>query len=188
MTIIMSVTIGALLSGAIQFALNYRENLLKSKSIEAAFCGEIKTLIFLIKKRKYIEILENTRNVIKKLKESKGINNAIFEPFLIIHSDKFWNIYLKNSENIGLVRFNVVPDIIKFYNIIFGLLEDAQHAGENVKRITEHFELDEVSLYQERLLRMDHIYSEDAELLKEAVRIGEKICSSLTKERCSFCL
>lgn len=182
MIVIVSAVLGALCSGIIQFILNFRERKLKAKSIEAAYYGEINSLLYLIHKRNFRKLLENNKSEINKSQKTRAINNAIFEPFLVVHSDKFWNVYLTNSENIGLVNANIVKDIIKFYNLIFGLLEDAQYAGENEKKITEHFKIGEPALYLERLARMDRVYSEDIKLLDEAIITGEKVCENLKLE------
>lgn len=182
MIVIVSAVAGALFSGIIQFILNFREKELKAKSIEAAFYGEITSLLYLIEKREYIKSLETGKNVILYLQKTKVINNAVFEPFLIVHSDKFWNIYLTNSEHIGSVKPHITQDIIKFYNLIFGLLEDATYAGETVKKVTEHFQDDELGLFMKRLEAMDIVYTADIKLLKDAIVIGKRVCNNLKLE------
>lgn len=89
---------------------------------------------------------------------------------------------MTNSEHIGSVTPHITQDIIKFYNLIFGLLEDAEHAGESVKKVTEHFQGDDLSLFMKRLAVMDIVYTADIKLLKDAIVIGKKVCNDLKLE------
>lgn len=59
MIVIVSAVAGALFSGIIQFVLNFREKELKAKSIEAAFYGEINSLLYLNRKKRIYKIAGN---------------------------------------------------------------------------------------------------------------------------------
>lgn len=179
----LSIMLGMLVVIAVQLAVEcYKEHRF-AKAIAVSFCAEISSIIGLIARRKYNETLSNLITSIdeefkKATQSSQAIPNRfdLFAPFLQMTNDNFSLVYSNNNKHIGLVKSDIANDIVTFYSLMYGLLEDAKLAGPRIISDTESFkDIPGTNLYATRLKALKECYEEDFELLNTLVIIGHSV-------------
>lgn len=151
---------GVLIGGSIAFFSNifieiFRDRR-KVKNIAHAFRGEISALLKIVERRKYIELIEEEIE-----NNSMGFVN-------IPVNRTYFNVYMSNSSNIGLLKPTLTSDISQFYTNANSILEDFESIRNQDFQFPEEGHKIE---FEKNLLK----------LLKETVSLGAKIISDISK-------
>jgi hypothetical protein len=150
--------LGVLIGGSIVFFNNillemFRDKR-KARNIAYSFHGEISALLKIVERRRYVEIIE------RQIHEKPA-------GFIIIPVNRtYFNVYMSNISNIGLLESKLTSDISQFYTNANSILEDFESLRSPDFQLLE---VDEVE-FQKNLL----------ELLKETIELGKKIISDIS--------
>lgn len=129
-------------------------------SLKGAFAGEISALISIVKKRKYIENLDQLIKTMKK--------HQVKLPFYFQVTYNYFNVYEKNVDKIGLLKSPLPELISKVYTQCFSILEDIKQY--------EKFNIEEIEFEQ----LIGH-YNELLSLFKDNLETGESIIKMIKK-------
>ncbi|MDR2982576.1 MAG: hypothetical protein LBV12_10065 [Puniceicoccales bacterium] len=151
---------GVLIGGGVTFFTQWflEKQKIKNEARAAteAIIAEIEASLFLMEKRSYID---EVKRIIKEQEISPG---ALY-PFVIIVPDDYCLIYKRHIEKIGLVPASIRHDIIRFYQLLEGLICDIKPGGIfSVPR--------EIELFRHAL-----------EIAEEMTTIGKRILSNEKK-------
>jgi hypothetical protein len=134
-----------------------RQRKIESKSLASAFHGEIKALINIIERRRYIQGIQEAITACKS-------NQKIVLRVRVTR--KYFNVYEKNLDKIGILPNPIPEKIVDFYTVMTAILEDLDSINE------ESFYEQNAEIIFERL-------SELNALLKDAVDSGQSVCKRI---------
>jgi hypothetical protein len=162
---LLSVVIGGLLAILGGFAstifVEWRRNARESKKLAFAFRGEIQALSTLVKKRGYAEGIE------AHIKHMEQTNQPLF--LQIDVRREYFNIFISNIKNIGILK-NPLPELIaKFYVQANSILEDFQSYREGVWHNASVEDL--ISSHKELLLLIKETFSLADEIVDKIGRL-----------------
>ena len=129
-------------------------------SLKGSFAGEISALISIVKKRKYIENLDQLIKTMQK--------KQVKLPFYFQVTYNYFNVYEKNVDKIGLLMSPLPELIAKFYTQCFSILEDI--------KLIEKINIDEIDLEQ----LIGH-YNELLSLFTDTLETGESVIRIVKK-------
>jgi hypothetical protein len=128
-------------------------------AVTGAIVTEIRTTLFLVKKRRYIESIEATLKAIR----DKRIPTSSFQ---IMVPEDYCPIYKSHVEKVGLIPSAYRDDVVAFYQLLEGAICDVRPGG-----LIASNQCGEVE------------FAELLEIAAEAVRIGNRILSNYPREK-----
>ncbi len=163
---IVGVLIGGVLAIAGGIIANYialtSQQKMNRKSLAGGFAGEIEAIIEIVKKRQYVEHLEQ---LIAKM-QKPDFELMIMFYFHVTYD--YFSVYKSNVDKLGSLSSPLPKLIATFYTQCFAILED-------IKQI-ENLNIDEIS--REQLI--GH-YTELLALFKDTSAIGEEALGIINK-------
>lgn len=158
---LISVIVGGYVTYLAQSMIDKKNRKAEAESLLNAIKYEIKTALILIKKRGYLELLEEGISCYpstEKLDSHIKSNNGDI-PTMIVDKHHIYNIIYKNNiSKIGLIDKNIAIKIVQFYGLVEAILQDfiptSPHNADGV--------------IKEMLI-------EDLNLLAQAVILGQEI-------------
>ncbi len=130
--------------GAIGILSNYLTQVTQTrrerKSVASAFAGEIRALIHIVEKRKYIELFKTD---IERIKEDETVGYSI--PIL----NNYFSVYTGNVSKIGLLPAPLPAEIASFYTLAMSFLEDIEVIGD--PKCTWNSKEEQLQYYEEML-------------------------------------
>lgn len=155
---LINVAAGVIIGGAISYfntvRLETRKQEAESRRLALAFQGEIRALIGIIERRKYLESIQWLIEQMVKTGDKYKFNLQVRRNYFLV--------YQNNVGNIGLLPCPLPALIAQFYVQASSVLEDVESLRDGT--------LDEVNL-PDFILTMKTLHS----LLQDTVLIGENI-------------
>jgi hypothetical protein len=123
--------------GSIAIQSYQREN--ERKDLASAFYGEIGALLEIVSRRRYIEHLDNTVNLVRQT------NTKAF--YSIKPTKEYFNVFNRNIDKIGTLPAPLPEKIVSAYTLAFSILEDVelnaskeQFDNRDLAALIEHLE------------------------------------------------
>jgi hypothetical protein len=103
------------------FLIQKQQRRAEQKSLASAFYGEIKALVGIIEKRQYIQGIKTSIHHLKSGRKS---------PFQVRVTRKYFNVYEKNLDKIGILPNPLPEEIVDLYTVMTAILEDLDTINE----------------------------------------------------------
>jgi hypothetical protein len=146
--------LGGLLGSVI---IQQRQRKAERNSLASAFYGEIQALIGIVERRRYIQGIQQS---IEDLRLNRKIS------FRIRVTRKYFNVYEKNLDKIGILPNPLPEKIVDVYTVMTAILEDLDLINE------ENFYHHETEVAIAYLTELHFLF-------KYAVESGRKICKEI---------
>lgn len=146
--------LGGLLGNVI---IQQRQRKVERNSLASAFYGEIQALIGIVERRQYIQ-------GIQKSIEALRLNRKV--SFHIRVTRKYFNVYEKNLDKIGILPNPLPEKIVDVYTVMTAILEDLDLINEE-------------SFYDQETEVSVAYLAELNSLFKYAVESGYKVCKEI---------
>lgn len=156
----IAVMIGALISVCSTYFLEKQKQVAESRRLALAFQGEIRALLGLIKRRKY---LEGFRWAIEEMESTQKV-----VPINIQVRREYFPVFKNNVGSIGLLACPLPELIAQFYVQANSVLEDLESHRDG-------------TLGDAEISFIIYNVKEMAELLQETLKIGEEIIKEVTQ-------
>lgn len=148
--------LGGLLGSVI---IQQRQRKAERNSLASAFYGEIQALLKIIERRQYIQRIQEA---IKDIRSNREIS------FRIKVTRKYFNVYEKNLDKIGILPNPLPEKIVDIYTVMTAILDDLDLIDD------ESFNKQETEVAALFLAELNS-------LLKYAVESGQEICKEIKK-------
>lgn len=141
--------------------IQQRQRRAEKHSLASAFYGEIKALIGIVEKRKYIE---GIKDAIDDLQLGKKV------VYQMKVTRKYFNVYEKNLDKIGILPNPLPEKIVELYTVMTAILEDLDVINE------EDFYEEDSHVIISHLLELKSLF-------EYAISSGREICKQIRKMR-----
>jgi hypothetical protein len=125
------------------------------RSVAGAFAGEIGAFLDIVRRRRYLDLLNATLDDI-----AAGKPPSIEA---ITAGQNYFRVYDANAERLGVLPGNLATDVARFYTLAFSIVEDATNE----------------SLFRDDPTWMGQFLTELRDLLTQLVILGSDLCRRL---------
>lgn len=110
------------ISFGVQFFFKWRDEKNHTKSFEVAILAEIKAMMSIIEKRKYLEDLS-------RIDSFHNMGDGQKHLLIVDVQENYCPIYYGNLTKISLLSEDIVADIVEFYSLIASVIQDVKPGG-----------------------------------------------------------
>lgn len=104
------------------FLIQQQQRRSERKNLASAFYGEIKALVRIVERRRYVQGIKDRIKVLEKGGETK---------FKVRVEQKYFNVYDKNLDKIGILPEPLPEEIVDLYTVMTSILEDLATLNES---------------------------------------------------------
>lgn len=139
------------------FLIQHQQRKAEKRSLASAFYGEIQALIRIVERRQYIqEIIDSIDTIESGEKVLYGIRIT----------RKYFNVYEKNLDKIGILPNPLPEEIVDLYTVMTAILEDLD-------------QINETGFYNQEAEIVILYLKELQSLFEYAVESGQRVCKKI---------